>query len=289
VSSLHLGWWQQPCLKKLLLNPVKVAEGAEVRQIVKDLNQKWCSSVYLEFSRTLAGRYPFDPRGTDATLGDVAAYFNPQGTLWTFYDKSLAADLQRMGSSFQPATPTAGQVFAPAFIEHLSRAQEISAALFPPGAKDIAVGLAVNIHPSTDFDMVKLNVNGQTVEYHNGPATWPQLKWPTEGSSSGTSLTVHSVKGETEEITETGEWGLFRLLEQGKLKSRDIAAFTVVWKFPKIAGSPEVAMDVRPARTQTPFLSPSHPGERSGILLHPFRGADVVPPAGVGTGPAVCQ
>jgi type VI secretion system protein ImpL len=289
MGGLHLGLWQQPCLKKLLLAPIKVAEGAEVRQIVKDLNQKWCSSVYLEFSKTLAGRYPFNPGGTDATLADVAAYFSPQGTLWTFYDKNLQADLQRMGSSFQPASPIAGQIFGPAFVEHLGRAQEISAALFPPGAKDISVGLAVNVHPSTDFDLVRLGVNGQTVEYHNGPATWPQLKWPAEGGTSGASLMVHSIRGETEEISETGDWALFRLFEQGKLRSRDIAAFTVVWKLAKIAGSPEVIIDVRPARTQTPFLSASHPGERSGVLLHPFRGPDVSPPAGVGNGPAVCQ
>jgi type VI secretion system protein ImpL len=289
LGGLRLGWWQQPCLKKLLLTPIKVAEGAEVRQIVKDLNQKWCSSVHLDFSRTLAGRYPFDPRGADAALADVAAYFGPQGTLWTFYDKNLANDLQRMGGSFQPASPIAGQVFGPGFIEHLARAQEISTALFPPNGKDVLVGFAVNVHPSTDFDLVRLNVNGQTVEYHNGPATWPQLKWPTEGNSSGASLAVHSIKGESEEISAPGEWGFFRLLEQGKLKGRDIAAFTMTWKFPKIAGAPEVTMDVRPARTQTPFLSPSHPGERTGILLHPFRGAEVAAPATVGNGPAACQ
>ena len=289
AASLRLGWWQQPCLKKLLLAPLKVAEGAEVRQIVKDLNQKWCSSVYLEYSKTLAGRYPFDAKGADATLADVAGYFSPQGTLWTFYDKNLQADLQRMGGSFQAANPTAGQIFAPGFIEHLGRAQEITAALFPPNAKDIFVGFAVNVHPSTEFDSVRLVVNGQTVEYHNGPATWPQLKWPGEGGSSGAALQVHSVKGETEELNDAGEWGLFRLLDQGKLKSRDIAAFTVVWKFPKLAGSPEIAIEFRPARTQTPFLTPSHPGERTGILLHPFRGSEVSPPTGVGTGPASCQ
>jgi hypothetical protein len=100
---------------------------------------------------------------------------------------------------------------------------------------------------------------------------------------------VHSIKGETEEIPESGEWALFRLLEHGKLRSRDIAAFTVVWKLAKIAGSPEVVIDIRPARTQTPFLSPSHPGERTGVLLHPFRGGEVSPPAGVGSGPASCQ
>jgi type VI secretion system protein ImpL len=134
--------------------------------------------------------------------------------------------------------------------------------------------------------MVRLTINGQTVEYHNGPANWPQLKWPAEGTSGGASLEAHSVKGETVNLTQPGEWGLFRLLEEGALKSRDATAFTMAWKFPKLPGNPEVDIDFRPARTQTPFLALGR-GEH-GTLLRPLRGPEVKAPSGVGSGAANC-
>lgn len=290
ITSQALAWWQEPFLKQLLLAPLRVAARAQVGEIAKDLNQKWCNAVSLEFSKSLAGRYPFDPKGVDATVADVAAYFRPQeGTLWGFYQSNLQGDVQRMGGTFRAVSGTASQVYGPALLQHLSRAQDLTSALFPPNAKDISVAFAISIRPSADFDLMRFTVDGQTVDYRNGPVTWPQLKWPTEGNASGASLSVHSVRGESGAVTEGGEWGLFRLLEEGTLKSKDAAGFTVVWRFPKLTGSPEVAIDFRPTRSQTPFVGALRAGERTTSLLRLFRAPDVVPPVGVASGAVSCR
>jgi type VI secretion system protein ImpL len=277
LTGQQLGWWQQPFLKRLLIAPLQVTA-------VSHLNQEWFDSVYSPFKASLAGRYPFEPRGADATLADVAAYFRPaQGTLWGFYDKNLQTDLQRMGDHFQVANPTAGQIYSGNVLEFLGRAQEVTNALFPPGAPEISAGFAVNVHPSTRLDLMRFKVDGQAVDYRNGPETWTPIKWP-EAGQSGASLYVHTPQGGTDEIDGPGEWGLLRLLEQGTLKSREATTFTVVWKFAKLEGKPEVAIEFRPARSQSPFLGAGGAGEK-GSLLRPLRAAGINPPAGVDSGP----
>jgi type VI secretion system protein ImpL len=272
LAGLQLGWWQQPCLKRLLLAPLQVTA-------VSHLNQAWFDSVYSPFKASLAGRYPFDGHGADATLADVAAYFKPgQGTLWAFFDKNLQTDLQRMGDHFQVANGTAGQLYSASVLEFLGRGDEVTNALFPPGAPEMSAGFSVNIRPSTRLDLMRLKVDGQTVDYRNGPETWTPMKWP-EAGQSGASLYIHTPQGGTDEIDGPGEWGLFRLLEQGTLKAHDATTFTVVWKFSKIEGKPEVAIEFKPARSQNPFLA-------AGTLLRPFRAAGISPPAGVEASPA---
>jgi type VI secretion system protein ImpL len=146
----------------------------------------------------------------------------------------------------------------------------------------MSAAFAVNVRPSTRLDLMRLKVDNQAIDYRNGPETWTQIKWP-EAGQSGASLYVHTPQGASDEIDGPGEWGFLRLLEQGTLKSREPTTFTVVWKFSKLEGKPEVAIEFRPARSQNPFLGSGQSGEK-GSLLRPFRGAGIYPPAGVDSG-----
>jgi type VI secretion system protein ImpL len=85
-----------------------------------------------------------------------------------------------------------------------------------------------------------------------------------------------------ETLQQEGEWGLFRLFEEASVRASSGArVFTLVWRIPSL--DTEVAIDIRPARGDSPFIGETRPGQR-GQLLQPFRISGVVPPPDLGHG-----
>jgi type VI secretion system protein ImpL len=247
---------------------------------------EWCAGVAQPFRRALAGRYPFNPNGDDAALADVSEFFRPGGVVWGFYDQALKADVQRAGEGFKFARQLGGQSgFRADLLSFLSRAQDVTRAVFPAGAAEPKVELSARIRPTPGVAVVILEVDGQRFEYRNGPEEWYRIVWPMVGKKAGASIRVRAANGREEVVQQDGEWGLFRLVEAGKLKGDPgVRDFTVSWPLPSLGSS--VTIDFRPARTESPFFG-THRGGRA-RLLAPFR-AGVQPPAVIGKAGAGCN
>lgn len=81
-------------------------------------------------------------------------------------------------------------------------------------------------------------------------------------------MTVQGVDGSNEVLRREGEWGLFRLLEDGAVQGRRTEqTFTVAW--PLATQAEPVRLEVRLPRRQTP-LSPQG-GRSNKELLALFR------------------
>jgi type VI secretion system protein ImpL len=246
--------------------------------------------VVTAFERSLANKYPFNPNGHDAALADLADFYRPgKGTVWSFYDSTLQSDMPKEGSQFVFAKrlgSVASTIYRPQVLQFLNRTQDISSALFAPGANEVGIQFSIHVQPSPKFAAINFTVDGQSIEYKNGPEEWHSLKWPGEGKTLGASLKVRTPKGVTEVIEQEGEWGFFRVLEAGKAQAASGSrVFTVVWKIQSL--DVDVAIDFRPARSETPFFGVPRAGQRV-EMLHPFRGQNIAPPRNIGKSGAAC-
>jgi type VI secretion system protein ImpL len=276
IEAGKVGW--RPRLQTLLWPPIEGATATSSTTVAKGKGQKWCTDVVTPFHRTLASRYPFNPTGHDAALADVAEFFRPgAGTLWSFYEKALRSDISRTGDKFKFSTKLGREPkFQDRLIPYLEKSLEVSTVLFPANGKDILSTLEVRIRPTPEIAQITLTIDGQVVEYHNGPEQWVMVNWPAAGKVRGASLRVRGRSGVDETIQQDGEWGLFRLLEQGTISGDPTSrTFNVVWHLR--THKMNITVSVRPARSETPFFGQSRQGAPL-RLLAPFRSPEVSPP-----------
>ena len=283
IEGAEVGW--RPRLEALLWPPIEAAGRSARDQVVSGAGEAWCAEVYRSFHSKLAGRYPFRADGEDAALADLGEFFRPGGALWTFYREKLKDEVPRAGRSFQFAKRLGTEVpFRPELKGFLERAQLITDALFPGGGAEPKVEFSVRIRPTPGVAVVWLEVDGQRVDYRNGPEEWHRLAWPGQNRGGGAYLRVRTAAGREESFRQEGEWGLFRLLDASTVKGQPgTSAFTASWALPTLNAA--VVVDFKPDRSETPFF-----GARSGArrFLEPFRTGGL-PPADIGRGGGGCQ
>jgi type VI secretion system protein ImpL len=280
INRREVGW--RPRLKTLLLPPIGSADSFKWNEDVRRTSGKWCSAVALWYRDNLAHRYPFDRDSRDdAAMGDVAAFFRPgSGILWKFYGESLSPFVQRAGSGFQLVRAgDRSAPFKPELVQFLRRAHEVTGSLFPPGATEPVVSLSLRIRPTPRIASVSLEIDGQRVEYRNGPEEWNRVSWPGQGQAPGALLRVRTASGAEESLVRDGDWAFLRLLEAGRIQgaggTRD---FTVA--FPMQALGATITIDFRTARSETPFFGARRGGGTR--FLEPFRGLTL--PLSIGGG-----
>jgi hypothetical protein len=94
--------WEQGMLEKILMPPLRGAEVAVVGASADSANRKWCETVFVAFDQLLAGKYPFASGRTvgEAKVADIEKFFQPAtGTLWQYFNDSLASDIERGGDA----------------------------------------------------------------------------------------------------------------------------------------------------------------------------------------------
>jgi len=80
---------------------------------------------------------------------------------------------------------------------------------------------------------IRLNSNGSSVFYQNGPQEWIPLVWPGNGEGLGASLqlllTHHNNKSA---LSFSGEWGLLRLLDSAQKTQLNGNRYRLSWTVP---------------------------------------------------------
>jgi type VI secretion system protein ImpL len=275
------GW--RPFLTALLMSPVSLGRARGEADKLGPVAQGWCGSVAPAFQKTIADRYPFARTGEDASIADVTEFFRGGGILWGFYESSLRPMVERSATGFTFVKTGGRPPLRESLLMFLKRAQDVTGALFPGQGSSPSVAVSVRIRPTPNVAAVLLEVDGQRVDYRNGPEEWRPLTWP--GASPGATLRVRTADGREETLHRDGEWGLFRLLEAGTLRgdpgSRE---FSVSFNLPGLGLV--VTADFRAARAETPFFAVRRSG--SARLFEPLR-AGLVPPSDIRLGSGGCR
>jgi type VI secretion system protein ImpL len=252
----------QELMEPLLMNPLKQGYKALVRRAGGAASGLWEVTVWPTYRDKIKDRYPFNLASSrDASLEDAVAFFKPKdGILWGFYGEHLEGFHYQTGHEFVPKAhlaprPRPARPFTPFnanLYNCLRRADEISAALFPPNGAAPKVEFAVNVKTvSPIVSDVIFEVEGQRKHYRNEKEFWQTFTWP--GEKHGARIQVKGAGGLDEEIVRDGPWGLFRLLETGIAEAQPESddVFVVTWQM--TAPPVTVTIEMKPIRSAHPF------------------------------------
>jgi type VI secretion system protein ImpL len=240
---------------RLLKLPIEGVQGGGKDAIVKLIAPQWQLLVKNPFQLTLAGKYPFDESGPDATLNDFVEFFRPGGTFWSFYNSFLKDYMLEDGS---PSNPATSSPFPPRFTAFVRRAYEIRQSFFAAGEKP-TLKFSVRAQPPSYEGQVPpqriaLEVGGHPVIYTMGVQQWAELEWPGAEPNLGASVTaVTSKPPQPPPITAPGPWGLFHVLDKGQFSQVESPTPLVTWTIPGAAGKISVSYEFQPGSSQHPF------------------------------------
>jgi type VI secretion system protein ImpL len=290
INRQEIGW--RPTLFEIFAPPLDGTAEVVARSGAGAAGRSWCNEVVVPYNNNIRGGYPLQAEGHDLPLEDFAAFYNPAGgTLWGFYDEVLQRRILQEGGRFEFNTRQGidlRRVYDARVLQYLERARAISADFFPPGAEGPTVGFDIRLRPSPRVATQEFCLGGTCIEYHNGPEEWTRFTWPGEDPTAGASLEIRGAGGIHERLEQGGEWGLFRLLEQGTITDRAARnrVFTVVWRLRSF--QVDITADIRPVRGDNPFFGGGS-GPRT-PFLDPLRGRDIDPPERLPTsGPLRCR
>ncbi|MCH9685823.1 MAG: type VI secretion system membrane subunit TssM [Deltaproteobacteria bacterium] len=255
LSQAEASRWSST-LETLLWPPVNLVWTLTQKGVANDVSSKWCSEIVAVSRDTLDDRYPFARNGADLPLADLTGYFHPEnGEIWKFYDAVLSNAVVMRGSKFELATAgsrTLGR-FKPNVARYLNAANEVSTTMFD-AEHALGVDFDVLIEGAPAVKEVSLTIDGQKIRYRNGPEVWTSLHWPGD-SQPGAHLEARGF-GIEADVEREGEWGLFRLLEQGTIRvSPDRRTFAVQWDF-RDENAGIIQIRFRPTRGDSPFFGP---------------------------------
>ncbi|MCL2778303.1 MAG: type VI secretion system membrane subunit TssM [Polyangiaceae bacterium] len=254
----------RPLISSLLMLPLRLAYSNVVKDAGGAAGAGWEVTVWPKWHEKLEGRYPFVATSrTDAPLEDFLHFFGRgDGILWSYYDDSLKATLDRTGNMFVPSRRFKSSIgYRADFLGVcLKRGADITDALFAPKADHASVEFDVNLHSvSPTISQVTFEVDGTEHVYKNEPEEWIHMQWPGKGQHQA-RLRVRGSGGLDEEIIRPGDFGFFRLLDlaseivQGTAGGRRDGDRTLVatWEL-RAAQQATVKLDLRPTRAENPL------------------------------------
>lgn len=277
-------------LTQLWIRPLYKMANALDSGTRQELNFKWCSDVYSLHRSELRGRYPFSRGGQDANLDAVIELYNPKGgKLWAFHKESLSARAQSDGQGFRRIGD--GMV-SESLLGYLTAAEVFSDAVFPNEAAEPSVTFTVRLQPPRLPDVIGVDffVDGQQARQDTGPQDAHALFWPGKDPKQAGARISIARRGSTPVRIDCrgcdGPWGLFRLLDQGKVEKSAGRTFTMSWPANMGAqGVATVTAEFTWSRAVSPFYG--REGSRRRAFLSVFR--DLDPPAAIVPGVEGCR
>ena len=279
----------QALFTKLLLPPLKEVRDLWVHNVSCRKSQLWFDGVFVPYMDALGSRYPFNKTSPlDTPLAELSENLRPSdNVVKRFLKAQLLDDVLTEGGpiTFNP-TSASRDMYRGELLSHLESREALSRALFPSSDETqptvrfqvrIRAGTSASDAPS-EIASIKFIMDGTDVLYRNGPDNvWQRLIWPGQAGEMGATLQVVNAKGDVSEIIQSGEWGLFRLLEKAKRiePSPDGRFFTATWEVQEFNGA-QVSIDIRPERLNNPFFNSS--GGKVGKLMQLFRDPHILPP-----------
>ncbi|MBM7115295.1 type VI secretion system membrane subunit TssM [Archangium primigenium] len=272
----------------LLLPPIENIVITTIQGETERKSQQWCEDIAGPHLSTLGNLYPFNRDSpVDASLNDIINFYRPKNNrVRDFVTTYLNNDIIHFGRN-QRLSPGATGQYTERLPRFLERSEALGDALFMGDEAQPNVRFQIRIRAGTSPDAsaseiasIKFIMDGTDMLYRNGPDNvWQRLIWPGQAGEAGAALQVFNAKGDMSELSQSGEWGLFRLLERAKSlePSPDGRFFTATWEIEEFNGA-LVSVDIRPERLANPFFIANSDDMK---FMQLFRDPYVLPPQGI--------
>jgi type VI secretion system protein ImpL len=210
-------------------------------------------------NQIVPNRYPFT-RGTEreVPLADFGKLFGPNGIIDRFFTQHLASLVNTSKHDWTWRQDSSlARTLSPATLREFQRAAQIRDAFFSTGGNMPSINLNVLPAWAGPDVIVKLEVNGTTIESKPQNSNAVAMQWPGAGgnraavSVTGTSF-FGQASGPPSVLERHGTWALFRLIEAGspvKRGDRILASF--------IVGGRELQYQFGAGSVQNPLMLPA--------------------------------
>lgn len=182
--------------------------------------QSWAATVRPVCEATTGNTFPFDLRAShEVPLGEFTRLFAPNGLIANFRRTQLANLVDTSSqpwrwrdSRAQPSDPPDPT------LAMFERAEAITAAFFSEGDR---LGVRFTLEPvrlDAKADLLQFDIGGPSFTYAHGPETTFTGQWPPAIPNAPATLSLRpEIAGTTNALVGEGQWGLFRLVAQGKV------------------------------------------------------------------------
>jgi type VI secretion system protein ImpL len=206
----------------LFVQPLEQAWQRVLQPSAASLNTQWQRAVVDHWQSAFAGRFPFAPTASDASLPMLGQMIrSDSGRIEQFLREQLNGILRKEGDRWV-ADPRQSQGLRinPAFLGAVNQLSHLADVLYTDGG--MGMNFELSGKPVRDIVQTSFVLDGQKHHYFNQKEGWQRFKWPGLSPAPGASLTWTSVHtGERLYGDYQGIWGLIRLFEQAKVTPLD--------------------------------------------------------------------
>ena len=184
----------QDALRQFFLLPVQFWVTAQLNKNGKSLNTRWASDV-LPRLKTINIRYPFNPRGMDATPEEMNEFLNVnQGVVSNFIQRNLKGALKTQSDQWK-VVKRYGQ--SPAFeAEFLTLLNYLGQIRSPSAGNGPLSRFELRPIPNPVFMEQSFALESQPLRYRNGPQIWSEFHWRGDQPQQLARLSAQTTDGE---------------------------------------------------------------------------------------------
>jgi type VI secretion system protein ImpL len=206
----------------LFVQPLEQAWQRVLQPSAASLNTQWQRAVVDHWQSAFAGRFPFAPTASDASLPMLGQMIrSDSGRIEQFLREQLNGILRKEGDRWV-ADPRQSQGLRinPKFLAAINQLSHLADVLYTDGG--MGMNFELSGKPVRDVVQTSFVLDGQKHHYFNQKEGWQRFKWPGLSPAPGAMLTWTSVHtGERLYGDYQGIWGLIRLFEQAKVTPLD--------------------------------------------------------------------
>ena len=196
----------------------------------------------------------------DATLAAFGRFFGPNGLMDSFFKQNLQTYVDTTGGLWHWRGPTAGpESLPPETLQVFQRAAVVRDVLFSGNTQTPLVRFQLApVELSGDATQVVLNIDGHPINYAaSQPARVAEVQWTGSGGQARLEF-LPQVAGSPSQLSETGPWAWFRILDQAQIQPLNTGQYRIVFQI----GGRQATYELRTSSGLNPFRLPTLEGFR---------------------------
>ncbi len=204
--------------KRFLLAPYRAVLELLLKTTSDHLSNQWDKEVVAYFKANLSPYFPFNSNGADLNLGVFEKFLSPNGGVINTYLKALQPFVLRSVNHYERAL-WQGQTLPleSDFLKSLNQWVCLSNTFFEAGDFRLNLSFKVSVLPTPGIQQTKFSIYGKNYVFENGPPEWTTFQWPGKAEVEAfASIQATSKEDKNFSKIYSGDWGLFRLMEQAK-------------------------------------------------------------------------